>query len=150
MKTGTPYILMLEDDSDDREVTAHFFEENRNNVRLEFVTEKQEVLQRLQHCLDTGEPLPSLVLIDKYIQVNSGVDVLKALKAHPRLKHIPAVMISGSNHPEDIATCYGLGANSYIVKPAYAEATAKKIATFISYWFEVAELPSVQAVMVQA
>lgn len=142
MKTNTPYILMLEDDSDDREVTAAFFAERNYDIKLQFATEGQELMQHLQHCLTTNAPLPSLILLDKYIQVNSGIETLKAIKAHPSLQHIPTVMISGSSMPQDIDLCYKLGANSYIVKPAYNAETARKIGAFVNYWFEVAELPS--------
>lgn len=136
---------MLEDDGDDREITATFFAEHNYDIRLQFATEGQELMQYLQHCLDANVPLPSLILLDKYIQVNSGIEVLKAIKAHPSLQHIPTIMISGSNMPQDIDLCYKLGANSYIVKPAYNAETARKIGAFVNYWFQVAELPTIQA-----
>lgn len=144
MKSNNPYILMLEDDSDDREITAAFFAERNYNIRLQFATEGEELMRHLYHCLDTNAPLPSLILLDKYIQVNSGIETLKAIKAHPSLQHIPTVMISGSSMPQDIDLCYKLGANSYIVKPAYNSETARKIGAFVTYWFEVAELPAVR------
>ena len=69
--------------------------------------------------------------------------MLKTIKGHPAFRHIPTVIVNGSDHRHDIEESYRLGANSYIVKPFSNELTAKKIATFITYWFEVAELPLV-------
>ncbi len=141
MKTGERYILMLEDDSDDREITETYFAEHNYNVGVKFVTQADDVLLHLEQCTTSQAGYPGLILIDKYADVHSGIEVLKTIKAHPIYVQIPVVMISGSDLRGDIAESYLAGANSYIVKPDRMDLTLKKISTFISYWFEVAELP---------
>lgn len=141
MSASRPYILMLEDDSDDRYITSNMFREMAYNVDLKFFVHSQDVLPFMKHCLAEGLNLPSLVLLDLNIPSGSGLEVLKDIKAHPALQRIPVVMISGSNYPKDVEESYRLGANSYIVKPLNSAHTQQKIDTFVRYWFETVELP---------
>lgn len=145
MKTDMRYILMLEDDVDDRHITESFFEEQNYNIGLRFVATPDGLLQYLNDCADEGTLLPSLIILDKYVSIGSSVDTLKLVKSHPVFRHIPIVVVSGSSMPEDIDECYRWGANSYIVKPQRNEHTMRKIGTFVSYWFEVVELPQITA-----
>ena len=46
-----------------------------------------------------------------------GLQVLAKLKADPALRTIPIVMLTSSNEESDVVRSYGLGANSYVVKP---------------------------------
>ena len=145
MKNNLPYILMLEDDSDDRHITQLFFLEKGYNVSLEFLTAAGEVLPYLDKCLTDNLPLPSLILLDKSASFFNGADVLKQIKSHPVLQLIPVVMISGSADQKDINESYRLGASSYITKPFNNELTAKTIDAFVNYWFGTVELPAVVA-----
>ena len=133
---------MLEDDADDREITQSFFVDGNYDVGIEVLACGGDVISYLEACTIQHKPLPALILIDMYIHAGEGSSILSSIKTDSRFSHIPVVMISGSDLPSDIAECYRLGANSYIVKPAYSHLTARKISTFVAYWFEVAELPS--------
>jgi CheY-like chemotaxis protein len=134
---------MLEDDGDDRQLTLFHFSEQKLNVDLEFLVKPGEVLPYLNDCYNNGWQLPSLIILDKNVPSGCGLDVLREIKGHPVYRQIPTVMVSGSESPGDIKESYRLGANSYIVKPFSTELTAKKIAAFASYWFEISELPKI-------
>lgn len=138
-----PFILMLEDDNEDRYITESYFREKGHNVRLEFLTHGPEVMQYLQQCEKDESGYPQLILLDKNVPTGSGMDVLKELKSHPRFRSLPVVMISGSAFPNEIAECYMLGANSYIHKPSTNKLTIQKIESFFNYWFDTVELPDV-------
>jgi CheY-like chemotaxis protein len=142
LKTS-PFILMLEDDTEDRYITESFFKENGYNVRLEFLTHGPEVMKYLHQCEDKGGGYPHLIILDKNVPTGSGMEVLRELKAHAHYKTIPVVMISGSAFPNEVSESYRLGVNSYILKPSTNQQTLKKIGTFFSYWFETVELPVV-------
>ena len=145
MKQPNPYILMLEDDEDDRDITRSFFAENDHNIGLEFLTNSDDVLPFLRNCLTNGQPLPVLILLDKNAPAGGGMDVLRQIKSHPALKMIPVVMISGSAFEAEVNESYRLGANSYILKPASREMTERKISNFLSYWLNSVELPTASA-----
>lgn len=138
------YILMLDEDADDRELTASFFASQGYDVGLEFVTGGDELMAFLERRLSADEKLPGVVLVSRYVRGQDSEEIVRDIKQHALLKHLPVVVLSESAMQADIAASYRVGASTYIVKPSSFALTAKKIAAFVSYWFEVAELPEEQ------
>jgi CheY-like chemotaxis protein len=62
------------------------------------------------------EHKPDLVLLDVMMPKMNGFDVLFALKADPRLRDIPVIMLTNLAQPEDIKRAADAGAHSYLVK----------------------------------
>jgi CheY-like chemotaxis protein len=60
---------------------------------------------------------PCLVLLDMKMPRTTGLDILKCIRSHSTLKHLPVIVLSGSELEEDILRAYEGGANSYLVKP---------------------------------
>lgn len=58
-----------------------------------------------------------LVLLDIVMPDMDGYDVLKALKADPKLQDIPVIMISGLDDLNSVARCIEIGADDYLPKP---------------------------------
>jgi CheY-like chemotaxis protein len=134
-------ILMLEHDEDDRYITQSVFDENRYNVRLEFVATSHDLLGYLQTTLANKSPLPSLILLNYHAFPMNAVEIMKDLKTHAAFKHIPAIVLGGTLRKDVVQQCYAEGANSVIQKPSLSAETSTKIANFIHYWFETVELP---------
>jgi len=57
-----------------------------------------------------------LLLLDIYMPRVDGVEVLRELKADPRLKNIPVIMLTTEDDPSEIQHCYALGCNLFITK----------------------------------
>jgi CheY-like chemotaxis protein len=129
-----PYILMLEDDPDDRTLTHSIIEESGISVPLIFLSSYTE----LEAALEINPPI--LILLDYNLNPETGLDVLKKLKSDKKFLHIPVVILGDTEDPGFTAECYRMGANSYIIKPSSIEETKKKITLFFKYWLEVAEL----------
>lgn len=136
-----PYILMLEDDADDRHITESVITDHYPGVDILFVTGPAELIEKLNQIAMHHLDMPHLVIIDKYTHTGNSIDALRFIKKHPQFSGIPVVVVSGSDLKRDINECYNNGANSYIVKPDKSEDTIRKISIFLKYWFEVAELP---------
>ena len=85
------FILIAEDDADDRFLLQAAFEENGFTDRLHFVENGVEALDYLQSlCNNANEPvLPKFMLLDLNMPKKDGREVLKELKQHPELKKIP-------------------------------------------------------------
>ena len=64
----------------------------------------------------------------------SGIQVLEKVKSDDKLKSIPVVILTSSQEDPDIAKCYGLGANSYIVKPVDSNNFFNAIKEMGMYW----------------
>ncbi len=59
---------------------------------------------------------PDLILLDIILPVKDGLAALREIKENPQLKHIPVVIVSNLNQPEDIERAKSLGALDYLVK----------------------------------
>ncbi len=71
----------------------------------------QQALEKLQ-----AEPF-DLVLLDVQMPEMDGYQVLEQLKADPRLRDIPVIMISAVDELESVVKCIELGAQDYLPKP---------------------------------
>lgn len=87
------------------------------NVPSEVTTVEngEELLSALK---DPAEENPDIVFIDINMPVKGGKQALAEIKSDQKLKDIPAVMLSTSNHPDEIEDTFNKGANLYIQKPS--------------------------------
>ncbi len=58
-----------------------------------------------------------LVLLDINMPRMNGVEVLRNIKEHAKLKSVPVIMLTTTDDPREIEQCYELGCNVYITKP---------------------------------
>ncbi len=137
------FILIAEDDADDRFLLQAAFEENGFQDKLHFVENGVEVLEYL-YLLEKDEQtsLPKFILLDLNMPKKDGREVLKELKQHPKFKKIPVVIFSTTNNEQEMHRCYESGANSYITKPNSFENLLKTVAALRSYWMNVSNTPS--------
>jgi len=77
---------------------------------------------------------PKLILLDLKMPKVSGIEVLLSIKSSPSTRNISVVILTSSKEDPDIATCYSLGANSYIVKPVESENFFQAIKELGLYW----------------
>jgi len=130
------FILIAEDDADDRFLLQAAFEENGFKDTLHFVENGVEVLDYLNSLqpFEKEKKFPRFILLDLNMPKKDGREVLKELKQHPELKKIPVVIFSTTNNEQEMRRCYELGANSYITKPNSFESLLKTVAALRSYW----------------
>lgn len=137
------YILIAEDDADDRFLLQAAFEENGFMDKLHFVENGVEVLEYLDKIFHqkTNQNYPRFILLDLNMPKKDGREVLRELKQHPELKKLPVVIFSTTNNEHEMRRCYELGANSYITKPNSFENLLKTVAALRSYWAHTASIP---------
>ena len=144
MTSARPYILIGEDDADDRFLLQAAFEENGFKDELHFAENGVDLLAQLQALpVDESEGVfPRFILLDLNMPKKDGREVLKEVKQHPRFRSIPIVIFSTTNNEVEMKRCYELGANSYITKPNSFESLLKTVAALRSYWVQTVEVPS--------
>jgi DNA-binding response OmpR family regulator len=61
--------------------------------------------------------VPALVLLDALLPDGDGIDLLRAIRAHPRWHAVPVLVLSGRSGDGDIVRALAAGANDYMLKP---------------------------------
>lgn len=137
------FILLVEDNPDDEELTMRALRKIANEIvivrdgseALEFVFGSGKFAGR-----DT-EHMPAVILLDLKLPKLSGLDVLQRLRADPRSKLVPVVVLTSSSEDEDMLRSYRFGANSYVRKPVEFAAFANAVTQLGVYWMLLNEAP---------
>ena len=136
-------ILLIEDNDNDAELTLRALEEYRLSNLVRRLADGQEALDYLFATEAEGDNqrLPQLILLDLKLPRVNGLQVLQAIKADPRTKAIPVVVLTSSTEEPDVQACYQLGVNSYIVKPVEFEKFIESVKNLGLYWLLYNHLP---------
>lgn len=126
-------IWLAEDSADDIELTLAALDKIHLANRVTVMRDGSEVLERLD-ALSDSEPRPAVLLLDIKMPKVNGIDVLRRIKTDPSLKNLPVVMLTSSRESPDIAECYALGANAYVVKPVESSAFFEAVKTAGAFW----------------
>ena len=139
-------ILYADDDPEDRMLLRDAWEESRLANELHCVEDGEELMDYLRrqgkYAALAGSPLPGMVLLDLNMPKKDGREALQEIKADPRLRLIPTVVLTTSKAEEDIFRAYDLGVNSFIVKPVTFQSLVELTLALSKYWFEIVELPA--------
>lgn len=138
------FILVAEDDADDRFLLQTAFQEKGYTDPIEFVENGIDLILFLENIAQIpGQSLfPGVILLDLNMPKKGGREVLEEIKRHPVFKSIPVVVYTTTKNESEIKRCYELGANSYIVKPSRFEALLKVVENIRNYWFETVTIPA--------
>lgn len=124
-------ILLVEDNPGDVQLTLHALKRYGLTDRIHVVRDGAEALDFL---FAPGAEVPKVVMLDLKLPRVDGIGVLRAVRADPRTRTIPVVMLTSSGEERDIAETYGLGVNSYVVKPVDFGEFTEAIRQLAMYW----------------
>ena len=138
-------IVIADDDPDDRLMIQEALTKKSLNNPVQFVEDGQELMDYLKKqgkfsAMKPGKP-PGLILLDLNMPRKDGREALSEIKADPKLRGIPIVILTTSKLEEDIIRTYDLGVNSFITKPVTFTALVDMMHTITKYWLEIVELP---------
>ena len=148
-----PVVLVVDDDADMRLLISDAIEEaeqHRGGDDLEVVEldSGEAAVEHLKRALAGGlaaPTLPSLIYMDVEMPGIGGLEAVRQIKANPRLRDIPIVVLSGLSDATAIGRASEYGANSYTVKPADADQLAKTLLSSTDYWLHVHQTPTKHA-----
>ena len=75
-----------------------------------------------------------MILLDLKLPKIDGLEVLGRLRADPRTRTVPVVVMTSSREERDLVESYRLGVNSYIVKPVDFGQFTDVVAHLGLYW----------------
>ena len=133
-------IMLVEDNPNDEELTLRALRKANiaNNVIV--ARDGQEAVDFLfgtgRHAGREPLAMPAVVLLDLKLPKLDGIDVLHRIRADPRTKLVPVVILTSSSEDEDMLRSYQSGANSYVRKPIdfSAFANARSSGSFTGSW----------------
>ena len=145
MEVNTTTILLVEDNADDEALTLRAFK--KSNLRNEVIVVRDGA-EALDYLFGMGEfegrdmrVMPHLILLDLKLPKIDGLEVLRRLRADPRTKLLPVVILTSSKEQEDLIQGYSLGANSYVRKPIDFNQFIAAIQQLGLYWLVLNEFP---------
>ena len=107
--TPASSLLVVDDNSMNRIMLSRYI--TKLGYQATLAENGRQALDKLQ-----GQPF-DLVLLDVQMPEMDGYQVLEHLKADPRLRDIPVIMISAVEELESVVRCIELGAQDYLPKP---------------------------------
>jgi len=135
-------ILLVEDNPDDEKLTLRALK--KNNIANPVVVARDGA-EAVELLVGDRAQVFALVLLDLRLPKVHGLKVLERLRADPRTKLVPVVILTSSKEEADMVQGYSLGANSYIRKPVDFHKFVDAVARLGMYWLVLNEAPPVAA-----
>jgi two-component system, response regulator len=138
MVNEIPTVLLVEDNSDDEELTIRSLKRANLANPVEVARDGQEALDYLfgteSHA---ARPSPGLLLLDLKLPRVDGLEVLQQIRADPRTRLAPVVILTSSSEDRDVINSYDCGANSFVRKPIDFTEFARAVAQLGIYWLMI-------------
>lgn len=137
-------ILLVEDDPQDVELTVTALGDHKLRNEIVVARDGVEALDFLyRRAAFAGRPagLPVVILLDLKLPRVDGIEVLRQLRADERLRSVPVVILTSSRESRDLAECYRLGVNAYVVKPVRFAEFIEAVRHIGVFWALINEPP---------
>lgn len=109
-----PYILLAEDSEDDLFFARRCLAASGIELELRRCADGLEICSHLQKCDDD---LPLAIILDLKMPLMDGFETLQWIREQSAFKHLPVIILSSSDMPQDLARAKKLGCTEYLVKP---------------------------------
>lgn len=138
-------ILLVEDNQYDAELAINALKTKNLANNLYHVEDGVEAIDfifcRGKYNERNIDIPPRVILLDLKMPKLNGLEVLRQVKADPRTKKIPVVILTSSKEDPDIKEAYELGANCYIVKPVDFDNFSKAVEEIGLFWMLLNQPP---------
>ena len=138
-------ILLVEDNPDDVDLTLRAFRKSKIANDVVVVRDGVEALDYLfatgAYAARDPNVLPQVVLLDLKLPRLDGLQVLERVRANPKTKLLPIVILTSSTEEGDRLSGYTRGANSYIRKPVDFQEFIEAVRHIGLYWLLLNQPP---------
>ena len=139
-------IVLVEDNPQDEMLTLRALRKANLANHVQVVRDGQQALDYLlregEFADRPGTEQPAVILLDLNLPRVSGLDVLERLRADPRTRLVPIVILTSSDEERDRVGCYESGANSFVRKPLEFAEFVETVARLGIYWLATNEPPA--------
>jgi CheY-like chemotaxis protein len=113
-------VLYAEDDSTDMLICQHAFKSLERQIELHFVADGQSLIDWVDGNGSYGNraffPTPHIIIIDSKLTDMTGLDLLRWIRNHRRLKDVPVILHFGSIPPSEISAYQDIGITACVEK----------------------------------
>lgn len=137
-------ILMIDDDTNDAFLTKRIFSKYAPPVKIIHCSDASIIYDDVELICTkkmNGPHLPDFIFLDINMPKANGLDLLKRLKAHEKIKMIPVLVLTTSEFRENVECAYANGAAAYIVKPTTMKAYGEFASAFMNFWCNSTKRP---------
>lgn len=140
---GHKIIFLVEDNKADVRLIQEALKNSSVPHEVVTVRNGMDAMAYLRQEGDYVDALrPDLILLDLNLPKKDGREVLAEIKADPKLKRIPVVVLTTSRNEEDISQSYDLHVNCYITKSRNLSELFKIVKGIEEFWLATVTLPS--------
>jgi two-component system, chemotaxis family, chemotaxis protein CheY len=119
------HILIVEDNPTDRLVTKSIL--RKLNFRdIQEAENGAIAISKIEVALEIGRPF-ELIVLDWNLPQTSGLNLLKYLKSHPRLKSTQVIVMTATSDRFTVDDALSLKPDDFIVKPVELETLQRKL-----------------------
>ena len=137
--------LIAEDDQDTQLLIQRAFKQADLSAPLYFANDGQHAIDYLAgqgtYADRVQFPMPAILLLDLKMPFRDGFEVLRWIRAEPRLRKLVVIMFSGSSLESDVEEAFNLGVNSFVMKPISFSELLQVVMAIHHYWFGCNHFP---------
>jgi two-component system response regulator len=126
-------IFIVDDSPIDIELTTIALQVTGRQLNVRSATDGKSALAMLRN----GDELPALILLDIKMPGMDGVEVLREIRAHDRLRDLPVVVITSSALESDRADTIAAGASGYLQKPLALAKFSSDLESIVHRWLPI-------------
>jgi CheY-like chemotaxis protein len=142
VQTKTAEILLIEDNPGDVELIQEALRSGRVLTCINVATDGELAMAFLNRSAGfENAPHPDLILLDLNIPKKDGYEVLREVRNHPSVSHVPVVILTSSQAESDIAKSYNLHANCFISKPVEVDEFLTVVRSIGQFWLSIVKIP---------
>jgi CheY-like chemotaxis protein len=132
-----PTILLVEDNPEDVSFLQRALAKAGLSWNLRVADDGQKAIEELSAPQGAGassEPPTSHVILDLKLPRKSGLEVLAWIRAHPRWKSVPVIVLTSSEVNSDVQGAQSLGIDAYLVKPLTLKGLMETVQQIAATW----------------
>ncbi len=130
-------VLLAEDNADDAIFIKRAIRKAGASVSLQHVENGEEAMSYLLgesfYCDRERYPFPALIVTNMKMPRMNGLELLKWIKQQPTLKHLPVLVMSSSENPDEMSKVAALGGSSYFVKTSSLDTLKEVVKHMMSF-----------------
>ncbi len=128
-----PHLLLVEDNPDDVVITRRALERAHIGNQLTVVEDGEQALEVLYREAMQGSEQIGIVLLDLGLPKVDGRTVLRKIWDDRRLRHIPVIILTGSDEEDDMVRSYKSGAVAFLRKPVRIDELLRAVGDLHGY-----------------